>query len=154
MNLHDQATQGHCSLALCTSSVLPWLASVTPYSHDWPSYILAPPATDCSNFRSEHLHRIAHQRGNEGCVSPTGPGKQNEPTWNELPLWMVSSPLLSWSKDYHQVLLPALFLTQGRGGCCSRALLWTDKASQLNHWCLCHPGSTSSIRDLGIGWGW
>ena len=66
MNLYDQATQDNCSLALCTSPVQPWHASVTPYSHDWPSYILAPPATDCSNFRSEHLHRIAYKRDNEG----------------------------------------------------------------------------------------
>ena len=40
--LQDQATQGGCSLVLCTSSAQAVPASPTHYSYDWPSYMLAP----------------------------------------------------------------------------------------------------------------
>ena len=40
--MYGQATQDGCSLALCISPAQPMPASPIPYSHDWPSYILAP----------------------------------------------------------------------------------------------------------------
>ena len=54
-----------CSLALCTSPA--WPASATPYSHDWPSYILVTAQlVIVLIFRSEHPHHDSFSKGGEG----------------------------------------------------------------------------------------
>ena len=135
--MYGQATQGGCSLGLCTSPAWPAPASPTRCSPDWPPFYILASGPSWWLFLS---------RGQWGaCPLPVSLVTSERTCCQSLYNWRSPLP-----RERSLPCCPARRWPH-TVGCHSRTLLQTSKLPhRLNHWCLGRwPRALSSVLKLG-----